>query len=179
MLDALFFSSKPKIDYLHIAKSAAGAYHKISHVSVFEHTGSSAQMCTSSLCCCSGNALSTDGFRAPCSVVCFLLHHNWLQQEMVKLPQGRRTVPCHQGQSTDTCGIQASAKRELAEILNPGSWASRFWDVPGWRDSDCGMEEKEPWKVVPVVSQFPESKVGLPQSRHYCPTKQQTCQRVT
>lgn len=54
-----FFSSKPKTDYLHITNSAAGAYHKRSHVSVFEHTGSSAQMW------CLGNALITDGFQAP------------------------------------------------------------------------------------------------------------------
>lgn len=54
-----FFLSKPKTDYLHIANSAAGAYHNRSHVSVFEHTGSSAQMC------CLGNALITDGFQAP------------------------------------------------------------------------------------------------------------------
>lgn len=41
--------------------------------------------------------------------------------------------------------------------LSPESWTSRVWDIPGWIDSDCGMEEKE------------LCEAGLPQSRDYCP----------
>ena len=98
---------------------------------------------------------------------------------MLKLPKGRRTVPVTRDSPLTRVASKPLAKRELEEALNSGSWTSRFWEVPGWRDSDCGMEEKELWKAVPVVSQFLESKAGLPQSRHYCPTKQQTCQGVT
>lgn len=67
MLDALlfFFAFKPRIGYLHVVKSAAGAYHKMSHGSVFEHTGSSVQMCRSSLGCYLGNALRAGSIQAP------------------------------------------------------------------------------------------------------------------
>lgn len=60
-----FLLFKPETDYLHFTKSAAGACHKMSPISVFEHTGSSAEMCGSSLCCCSGDMVSTDSFQAP------------------------------------------------------------------------------------------------------------------
>lgn len=68
----------------------------------------------------------------------------------VKLPKGRTVL--------------VSAKRELAEALNPGSWTSRFWCLPRWRDSNCRTEEKELWKVVFVVS--------VPGEQGWSPTKQ-------
>lgn len=124
-------------------------------------------------CAAWGMHWSPMAFRHPCFAVWFSLHQNQLQQEMLKLPKGRRTV-CHQGQSTETCGIQSSGRGIESWQLD-----KRILGCTWWRDSDCGMEEKEPWKVVPVVSQFLESKADLPQSRCYCPMRQQMCQGTT
>lgn len=66
---------------------------------------------------------------------------------------------------TAGCGRKCCSSSKAGE-LSPESWTSRVWYVPGWIDSDCGMEEKE------------LCKVGLPQSRDYCPAGQQTCQRA-
>lgn len=125
-----------------------------------------------------GTYSALTAFEYPCSLLCFSLHHNccgrrcWSSSKAREPSLSPGTVHWHM-QHPSLCS------RELAKALNSGSWMSRSWDVPGWRDSDCGIKEKELRRVVSVVPQFPESKAGLPQSSHYCPTKQQTCQGVT
>lgn len=166
-----FSSPKPKINYLHIRKPAAGACHKVSHVSVFEHTGSSAQMCGSCLCCRLGNTLSTDGFRAPLLCGLFFTASQPAAAGDAEAPQKQDNHPHHQGKSTDTCDIQASARESwqrhwilAAGQADPGMYLGGGIAIVGWKRRNCGKLSL--WSHSSQRPKLVSHKVGItaPQS---------------
>lgn len=115
-----FYLSKTKIDYLHIGKFAVGTYHKVNPISVFEHTGASTQPVLLLRECTN----ITGTFRHPCTEGS--VFHCIILAAAADAEAPQRQEKCHQGQCTITYGIQVSAKRELAEALNLGSWTKQI-----------------------------------------------------
>lgn len=133
---------------MHTKKSAAGAYQKMSHVSVFEHRSSSgcvAQMCGSSPCCCLVNTHSIGGFQTALLCGLFFSVSQLAAAGDAEAPQRQVSCPCHQELSTVTCGIQASASESWQWLwtlmfgqaesgMYPGGWVV----IVGWNRRNCG-----------------------------------------